>query len=294
VAIRRAELSLDPAAAEKRAERARERRSVTLTPATCSMAWLTAYLPADDAMRVMTAVDALAASCSQEDERGIDARRADALVDVMRRVLDTGIGPLGPLPVRQHRRPHLLVTAAASTLLGLDDAPATLAGYGPIPAGMARQIAADATWRPVLTDERTGELTARGARTYRPPASLAGLVVDRDVTCTFPGCRVPAARCDLDHIRPFDHTLPAQGQTRADNLQALCRHHHRLKTHSTWSPERDPATGRTRWRSPTGLTYTRDPVPTDPTDRPARRGRPEPGDPRRDDPPEPDDAPAPF
>ena len=138
---------------------------------------------------------------------------------------------------------------------------------------MARRIAAGATWRPVLTDERTGELTARGAGTYRPPAALAGLVVDRDVTCTFPGCRVPAGRCDLDHIRPFDERLPAEHQTRVDNLQALCRHHHRLKTHSTWSPERDPVTGRTQWRSPTGHTYTRDPVPTDPTDRPRRPER---------------------
>ena len=275
-AVRRAELSLDAAAAEKRAERARARRSVTLTPTSCSMAWVTAYLPAPDAMRVMTAVDALAASCGPEDCRGIDARRADALVDVMARVLDEGVGPHGPLPTRQHRRPHLLVTASATTLLGLDDAPGALAGYGPIPAAMARDIAAVSTWRAVLTDQRSGELVARSAQTYRPPSGLAGLVVDRDSTCTFPGCRVPATRCDIDHIRPFDQGRPPAGQTHADNLHALCRHHHRLKTHGRWSPVRDPQTGRTWWQAPTGHTYTRDPVPTDPTDRPFTPRRPRP------------------
>ena len=273
-AIRGAEQALDPAASEKRHERARAERSVTLTPAPCSMAWLTAYLPADDAMKVITAVDALAASCGPCDDRGIDARRADALVDVMNGVLASGIGPDGPLPVRQHRRPHLQVTAAASTLLGLDEAPAVLAGYGPIPASMARKIAAGSTWRAVLTDEWTGELVARSSASYRPSPGVAGWVVDRDVTCTFPGCRVPAQRCDIDHIRPFDARLAAVGQTTADNLHALCRHHHRLKTHGLWRPVRDAATGRTHWESGTGHRYTRDPVPTDPTDRPPRTARP--------------------
>ena len=273
-AIRSAEQALDPAAAEKRHQRARAERSVTLTPAPCSMAWLTAYLPADDAMKVLTAVDALAASCGPFDDRGIDARRADALVDVMDRVLASGIGPHGPLPVRQHRRPHLQVTAAASTLLGLDEAPAALAGYGPIPASMARKIAAGSTWRAVLTDDGTGELVARSSTTYRPSPSVAGWVVDRDVTCTFPGCRVPAQRCDIDHIRPFDDRQPAVDQTTAENLHALCRHHHRLKTHGRWRPVRDASTGRTHWESGTGHRYTRDPVPTDPTDRPPRAVRP--------------------
>ena len=256
-AIRRAEQSLDAAAAEKRHERARAERSVTLTPAPCSMAWLTAYLPADDAMKVMTAVDALAASCGPLDARGIDARRADALVDVMEGVLATGMGPDGPLPERQHRRPHLQVTAAASTLLGLDEAPGALAGYGPIPASMTRRIAARSTWRALLTDEQTGELVGRSSTTYRPSASVAGWVLDRDVTCTFPGCRVPAQRCDIDHIRPFDDGRPAADQTRVENLQALCRHHHRAKTHGSWAVERDPDQGVTRWRSPTGHGYER-------------------------------------
>ena len=35
----------------------------------------------------------------------------------------------------------------ASTLLGLDDDPCELTGYGPIPADLGRRIAANGTWR---------------------------------------------------------------------------------------------------------------------------------------------------
>ncbi len=269
-AIRRTELTLDPDAAAERHQRAKADRCVRMTPAPDSMAWLTAFLPADDAMRVMTGIDAVAAGADPDDPRGIDARRADALVDTMAGVLDSGVGPHGPLATRQRRRPHLEVTASARSLLGLDADPATLAGYGPIPAAMARQIADGSSWRPVLVDAQTGAMIARGDRSYRPTTRLADDVTRRDVTCTFPGCRVPAARCDLDHVAPFDHerltSSPAGGpeQTRYDNLQALCRFHHRLKTHSRWVSQRDPVTGATLWTAPTGHRYRRDPIPAEP------------------------------
>ena len=263
-AVRRLDLALDPRAGERRHRAERERRAVSVTPASCSMAWFTAYLPADDAMRVMTAVDAVAGPAAAGDPRGVDARRADALVQVMTRILDSGVGPGGPLPERQHRRPHLQVTASATTLVGLDDAPAVLAGFGPIPAEMARRIAAEATWRPLLTSASTGELLGRSATTYRPPPALAGTVVDRDVTCTVPGCRVPAIRCDIDHLRPFDPDRPAGEQTCLSNLHALCRRHHRLKTSGRWRADRDPETGVTAWLTSTGHVYLRDPVPIGP------------------------------
>lgn len=275
-AVRRAELVLDPRAAAERHERAKVERAVTLTPASDSMAWLTAYLPADDAMRVMTGIDLLARAgdCGDpDDDRGIDARRADALVDVFAHVLDTGTWYGGDVDVagspgrgrRRYRHPHLDVTASVTTLLGLDEQPGELAGYGPIPATMARQIAARATWEPLLVDGRNGTMLARSGRCYRPAPVLEGDVVRRDVTCTFPGCRTPASRSDLDHIEPFDPQRPASDQTHHANLHALCRHHHRLKTHGSWLVERDPNSGITIWHAPTGHTYSRDPAVIDPS-----------------------------
>ncbi len=291
--IRRRALAADPDAAARAHERERRGRYVSLDPVRDGMAWLHAYLPAPDAVAVHATLSALADAAPSDDPRGMDERRADALVDVVTRWLDAGTCPDGtPLPRRQRRRPHLQVTVAASTLAGEDDAPAELAGYGPISAEMARRIAREATWSPVEVDARTGEARAvpsdrdgrvrsgappgsrpagsrpAGSRPassrpagYRPPAALADDVLARDRTCTFPGCRVPAVRCDLDHIEPFDPTLPADDQTVGANLHALCRHHHNLKTHGGWRVERDEATGRTTWTAPTGHAYVREPVP---------------------------------
>ncbi len=169
-------------------------------------------------------------------------------------------------------RPVVRVTIPASALLGLDDAPGDLDGFGPIPAETARQIAQDATWQRLLTDPVTGILTDYSTTTYQPGKVLRATVEARDGNCMFLTCDTPAGRCDLDHIVPFDHdhdldpaTLPpgTPGQTRAQNLQPLCRKHHLLKTHAGWGAVRDPATGTTTWTTPTGRTHTRPPTVLD-------------------------------
>ncbi len=56
---------------------------------------------------------------------------------------------------RQGRRPHLSVTLGLGTLAGLDNLPGSLAGFGAIPAGLARSIAASAATINAL-DHRPG------------------------------------------------------------------------------------------------------------------------------------------
>jgi hypothetical protein len=90
---------------------------------------------------------------------------------------------------------------------------------------------------------------------HDPPGWMHELVVLRDATCVFPGCRIDARRCDLDHLVPFDDTGPP-GQTSPHNLAALCRRHHNAKTHRGWRYRRTD-TGY-EWTSPLGRTY---PVP---------------------------------
>lgn len=260
--MRRLEQSADPAAAALRHTKARGERRVEIQPSQDSMAWLSAYLPADQATAAYTALTALADAAPPDDPRCADARRADALVDVLTRYLDAGVGPDGAdLPTRQRRHPHLNVTASVTTLLGLDEQPGELTGYGPIPASMVRDLASRATWTPVLVDHETGVLKHRAPVRYRPSTATTEHVVDRDITCVFPGCRVSAARCDIDHITAFDPERDAASQTVPENLQALCRHHHRLKTHGDWGVHRDSRTGRTRWVAPTGHEYHREPTP---------------------------------
>jgi hypothetical protein len=106
---------------------------------------------------------------------------------------------------------------AADTLLGLDDQPADLAGYGPITAQHARELAAaqDATWRRLLTDPDTGALLDYGRTSYRPPQHLTDFVLARDPVCFFPHCHQPGYLCDLDHTLPWNeggHTCPANNR----------------------------------------------------------------------------------
>ncbi|MGH8892853.1 MAG: hypothetical protein ACRDWY_06035, partial [Actinomycetes bacterium] len=84
---------------------------------------------------------------------------------------------------------------ALSTLLGLDDEPGELAGHGPITAAVARRIAAEGTWRRLLTDPVTGQLVAMGSERYEPPQEMRDAVIARDKTCRGPaaGCRPTAA-----------------------------------------------------------------------------------------------------
>ncbi|WP_129789033.1 HNH endonuclease signature motif containing protein [Promicromonospora panici] len=161
-------------------------------------------------------------------------------------------------------KPQIRITIPATTLLGLDNTPGHLHGHGPIPADTAARIASDATWQRLLTDPVTGILTDYSTTTYQPGKLLRQAVTTRDQTCTFPQCDRPAQFADLDHILAFDHTLDplaqppgTPGQTRATNLQPLCRAHHLAKTHQGWTPVRDPATGVTTWTAPTGHVYVR-------------------------------------
>jgi hypothetical protein len=144
------------------------------------------------------------------------------------------------------QRPAVQITVAATTLLGLDDQPAELEGYGPIPASMAIRISEDptGTWHRLITD-RAGRLLDHQTRTYKPPAALAKHVIARDQHCVHPGCRRKAWNCELDHRIPY----PAGG-TNAGNLQPLCKRHHTLKHHSDRTVTKH-SDGSNDWTSPT-------------------------------------------
>jgi hypothetical protein len=167
---------------------------------------------------------------------------------------------LATKPSRLSRRINvdMRVVIGAGTLLGLDDQPGFLAGYGSIPADMARRLAADSTMRRLLMDPATGILLSADPERYRAPAWLYDYVEMRDVTCRWPGCRVDARRCDKDHSIPFP-----KGCTCEENLICLCRFHHFLKTHGDWEVLLRPG-GTYQVTSPTGEVYrTRPPIPGD-------------------------------
>jgi hypothetical protein len=97
---------------------------------------------------------------------------------------------------------------------------------------------------------------------YAIPGRIREHVILRDRTCVFPWCTRPARGCDIDHIDAYDHQADAEdrpqpGPTSTDNLAALCRFHHRLKTHSRWRYAMTQP-GAYVWTSPHGHHFTRD------------------------------------
>ncbi|MFC3298675.1 DUF222 domain-containing protein [Arthrobacter agilis] len=144
--------------------------------------------------------------------------------------------PEGAPRYRSPVRAHINVTVPVLTLLGVDDAPADLEGYGPIPADIARRLAAHApSFTRLLTHPETGAVLSVGRTSYSVPADLKRWLQVRDRTCRHPGCSVAASRCELDHTTPWSH----EGPTSHDNLAHLCRKHHMLKTEGVWHYEQE-------------------------------------------------------
>jgi Domain of unknown function (DUF222)/HNH endonuclease len=244
----RAAVRVDAESAERRRRRAVGERRVEKRPGLDGMGELRAILPAAELEAVWARIDGAAALLPADDERCLDAQRADVFVDAVL----AGI-PADEIPLRQGRRPGVNVVIDLATLFGLRDNPADLAGYGAITPELGRILAADptATWRRTITDPLTGALLDYGTEVYEPPQALRDFILAKAGICVMPGCNQPAYRCDLDHRRPFS----SGGQTNPENLSPLCRRHHRLKTHGGWRYEYDEC-GTARWTTSTGHQYT--------------------------------------
>lgn len=265
------------AAAPKRAEElhaiAVADRKVVSRPDEHGTATLWCRLPAPDLLTVRAAIHHRADDylvLDPTDERTADQRRADALVELIelgaaavdqpRTASATTIAePHSARRPRSNRRrgPVVQVVVGLGTLLGDNDDPAELAGYGPIPASLARRIAADpaGTWRRLVTDPAERPVSY-GRTRYKPPPDLDEYVRARDRTCAFPHCDRPAIDCENDHILAWDDG----GDTNPDNLTPACASHHHLRHDHGWTYVRDPGTGRIEWTSPTRHKYVKPPA----------------------------------
>jgi len=148
-------------------------------------------------------------------------------------------------------RAEIMVLINVDTLLGADDNPAELNGYGAISADAARRLARQALhWTGLAKDSSSGEILAVGRR-RKVPAGLKRWLQARDGTCRFPGCRVSTFRTEIDHTIPWSHG----GATEHGNLGNLCPKHHRLKSLGLWNA-RQPLPGKLEWVSPLGHRYS--------------------------------------
>ncbi len=184
----------------------------------------------------------------------LDVRRAMAAGALVRGDLTLALGQTGETgeparPRRPHRQltiyTHLFETALAGVLAGVENT------RSHVLVGQVEEWCATATGpvslRPVLDLGEHIEVPG-----YTPSPRLREQVLLTHPTCVFPGCTRPSRSCDLDHVVPWAEG----GPTCSCNLVAVCRFHHRLKTHGNWTLER---LGHRlfAWTSPHGRVYTR-------------------------------------
>jgi len=202
-----------PEAAE---ERRYQRRSVTSGPPIDGLVTSTVVLPVLSHRQFINAISSLGGKPSQDDDRTTAQRLADGLV-LLADAYAKGEVKGG------RERATILLTTDASTFSGDDDHDARTANGDRIPAHIARRLAQDASLQRVL---RVGAHILELGRQVRWPtdAQYRALVV-RDSGCRWPGCTVPAAWCDVDHLVAFTNG----GRSDLSNLWLLCRHHHTEK-----------------------------------------------------------------
>ncbi|POH68914.1 hypothetical protein C3B61_03140 [Cryobacterium zongtaii] len=181
--------------------------------------------------------------------RTLDQLRADITAALL---LD-GITPDG---MGAGIRGTVMITVPVLTLLGLDEEPATLEGYGPISPEVAREIAGHApSFTRLLTHPETGVVLSLGKTQHKNTKAMKKYLRVRDETCRFPGCSRPAVTSDVDHTHPW----AGGGNTDCDNLAHLCEPHHRLKHLSQWRVTQEPG-GILHWTSPGKRSYRTDPA----------------------------------
>lgn len=238
---------LDPRAVVDRAARAENERTVSIRPAQDAMSYVTALLPMATGVAVYAAPRRAADTCS--DGRGRGQVMADTLTERV-----TGRPADVPVPVAV----QLVLTD--ETLLGGATDPARFAGYGPIPAAVARHLIAGAvgderstaTLLRLYRHPRSGGLVAMESRARRFPKGLATFIALRDDACRTPYCDAP--------IRHTDHALPDArgGPTSARNGEGTCEACNYAKEAPGWRVRTATESGchTAEFTTPTGATYT--------------------------------------
>ncbi|MEX7472859.1 DUF222 domain-containing protein [Mycobacterium adipatum] len=242
-------VDVDPDAV-RRARESRRARSITVEPCGDGMVEIYGRLDATAGAVLDQRLDELARTVCPDDPRTLDQRRADAVEPLA--LGATGMACLcgqDVCPAAGNEAPHghivVHLHGERATVEGHSDRPALLPGYGPVPAEQVREMRPRTAIRPVPAAAELG--TEPG---YRPSRTLTEFIGCRDLTCRWPGCTVPAQRCDIDHTTPWPY-----GPTHPSNTKLYCRKHHLMKTFHGWNDCQHPD-GTITITAPNGRVYT--------------------------------------
>jgi len=192
---------------------------------------LSGHLDGAGGAAVRTVLEPLARRAGQDDDRRLERRNADALVEWANHTLD-----LGDLPGRegQHRRasrrPHLQVTTSLETLRGLAGSPAAEMELSlPICTKTVQRLACDSTiTRVVLGSESVVIDVGRAKRVVGGPTRRA--LDARDGHCQWPRCDRPPTWSHAHHVVHWTRG----GPTDLANMILLCYRHHWMAHEGGW------------------------------------------------------------
>ncbi|ABG93698.1 conserved hypothetical protein [Rhodococcus jostii RHA1] len=253
-------VELDAAAVVARHRKAVSERRVTTRPAPDSMAYLSVLMPVEQAVCLQATLGRDADSLIATGNSG-GRTRNQLMVDLLFH-RGTGQAVASGVPVAVN-----LVLSDETLLAGGHEA-AHLQGFGPVPAGIARQLVADVVDSDIATSlqrvyacPQSGALTAMESQSRTFPKGLRKLIDLRDRTCRTPWCDAPIRH--HDHIRSHRES----GATTADNGTGLCEACNYAKEGDGWSarPIHNPGgTHLIDLGTPTGHHYrsTAPPLPT--------------------------------
>ena len=184
---------LDPGSVLRRTRGARGDRHIGLRPAPDTMSYLTSFLPVEQGVACKVALERYADSRrAQGDPRSRGQIMADTLVERV-----TGQTTAETVDV------EIQLVMTDRSLLGDDHEPARLAGFGPIPAALARHVvrAADRAWiRRLFTTPDGSQLVAMDSERRVFSGGLRRFLIARDDVCRSAWCDAPIRH--LDHIVP--------------------------------------------------------------------------------------------
>lgn len=267
--VRRWAAAADPDADERGYREACDREFLSLS-STLGGYHLSGFLTTEHGATFAAALASVTTPPAPDDARSTQQRRAQAVADVSRLVLDHGLAGSGAAG-----RPHLSVVVDFETLRravagrSADDgraddgrpfllapvadverfAVAEVLGAGPIPQSVLARLACDSRVSRVVFGPDSQVINAgRAERTFTGPRRAA--VLARDGTCRYPGCTAPPALGEIHHV---DQWVRDRGDTDANTGILLCWHHHDLVHRLDLDIRRSTSGGwvfRTRYGSP--------------------------------------------
>ena len=164
---------------------------------------------------LLTAIQPLARKSGAHDDRSLEQRNADALVE-----LASGGGS----------QAQIQVTSSIETLVGLAGSPAAEMEFSlPVSSKTIERLACDSSIARVLLNSESLVIdVGRSKRVVSEPGRRA--LAARDGHCRWTGCDRPPSRSAAHHVVHWIHG----GTSDLDNLILLCHRHHRMVHEGGW------------------------------------------------------------